>query len=103
MIPVKSANQVISYFNKYRRKPASLSELIEVAMEEHLKYHSTDGMSLFILMVYAADGKTYTYPISAMTLDEAVLLIWRLHASWGMPEPLSWELLFSASPADGIQ
>jgi hypothetical protein len=59
MIPIKSANQVISYFNKYRRKPASLSELIEVAMEEHLKYHSTDGMSLFILMVYAADGNTY--------------------------------------------
>ena len=100
MKPIKSTNQTICYFNEYRRKPSSLSELIEAAVEEHLKYHRTDGMSLFILTVYAADGKWYTYAISAMTLDDAVLIVVRLHASRGLPEPLFGQLLFSTSAAD---
>jgi hypothetical protein len=99
MLKPKSGNQTISYLNEYGRKPANLSELIELAMEEHLKYHSTDGLSLFILNVYAAGGKWYTHPISAMTLDDAVRIIANVHASWGLPEPLSAELLFSTSAA----
>lgn len=96
---MKSSNTFNFGFTPYVRKPNSLSELIEMALEEHLKYHSADGMSLFILAVHDIDGKQYTYPISALTLDAAVLIALQAHTASGLPEPLYWDLLFP-TPAD---
>lgn len=96
---MKQANTVNFRVAPYVRKPNSLSELIEMALEEHLKYHSTDGMSLFILAVHDIDGNQYTYPISALSLDDAVLIALQAHTASGLPEPLYWDLLFP-TPAD---
>ena len=54
-------------------QPTTIDELVERAIAEHLKFHSDDGLSLFIWATPDVTGAPlYTYPISAAGPDRAL-------------------------------
>ncbi|HTW24683.1 MAG TPA: hypothetical protein VMD78_13855 [Candidatus Baltobacteraceae bacterium] len=76
-------------------QPSARDEVIQRAMTEHLKFHSTDSLELFIWETLAVTGdQIYTYPISAV--DAGVALEWamRLHAGRRIQPSGNWRLLF---------
>jgi hypothetical protein len=76
-------------------QPSTLDETIRQAMTEHLKFHSDDGLQLFIWATPAVTGdRIYIYPSSAVDADVALEMAMRDHETRGIQPSGLWELLF---------
>lgn len=76
-------------------QPTTIDELVECAIAEHLKFHSDDGLGLFIWATPDVTGAPlYTYPISAAGPDRALKVAKALHQRRGILPSGEWILLF---------
>jgi hypothetical protein len=78
--------------------PPTLDEIVRWAMTEHLKFHSNDGLELFIWATLAVTGdQIYIYPISAVDVGAALEIAMRLHEMRDVLPSGDWKLLFPQS------
>ena len=82
---------------KPEKAPASVEDIILPAIATHMKYHSNDGLALFIWATPSApalDPCIYHYPMSAEDAEKALDVAKGLHRMRGIPPSGVWELLF---------
>jgi hypothetical protein len=74
----------------------SLTQSLPTIVANHLKHHSSDGMSLYIF----ATG-TYAYPISAVSREHGFDIALSLHQLRGLPPSNDWQLIYEYAATDG--
>ena len=80
---------------KPAKVPANLKELLFQAVQEHLKFHANDGMSLFVWGTPMAYGsELHYYPISAVDRDVSLRIVQALHERRGLPPSSCWYLFY---------
>jgi hypothetical protein len=80
---------------KPEKAPTNLQEVLFQAELEHRKFHTNDGMSLFVWATASTiKTKLYIYPISALDLDTSLQIAQNLHEQRGLPPSDDWRLLF---------
>jgi hypothetical protein len=68
--------------------------IIERAMAAHLKFHSDDGLALFIRTTPDVTGRPlYVYPVSATNSLVALDIAKGWHQMLGIPPSVDWWLL----------
>jgi hypothetical protein len=76
-----------------------VSSMLTAAIEEHERFHKSDGCSLFVIASIMEDPSDQplimTYPVSARSLGEAFAVVCADHKANKRPEPCEWALLFS--------
>lgn len=76
--------------------PKSLDEVMLQAVAEHLKFHTNDGMSLFVWATLSVTGtRFHIYPISTTDAGTALEIAKALHEQRGLPESGVWQLVFT--------
>ena len=75
--------------------PANLEQVVEQALVEHLKFHTHDGMSLYVWGTPKVEvGGLYIYPISAVDEGTSLQIAQGLHEKRGLPATGEWSLLY---------
>jgi len=84
--------------------PANLDEGLFQAVLEHLKFHTNDGMSLFVWGTPKDSGTgLYAYPISTIDEDTSLRIAQSLHEQRGLPPSSDWYLLYPGLRNPAIQ
>lgn len=76
--------------------PKNLDEVMLQAVTEHLKFHTNDGMSLFVWATLSVTGaRRHIYPISTTDAGTALEIAKALHEQRGLPASGVWQLVFT--------
>jgi hypothetical protein len=80
---------------KPAKVPANLEEVVRQAIEEHQKFHTNDGLSLYVWVAPKATGSgLHIYPISTFDEYTSRQIAQGIHAQRGLPLSGDWYLLF---------